>query len=133
MTPKFTSYLSWNRRTSEGAGLRKSWLLSLFVGLLCTNMANPVAAVANDASLTPIASITKALTNHEVTVQAVISNIREPSSAHAPYNVGLTEDTATLPLIFWPDLQTQLGSKLKMGNVVRVTCLVSVYRDTLQL
>jgi DNA/RNA endonuclease YhcR with UshA esterase domain len=96
-------------------------------------MASPAKTLAADAPLTPVAGITKALVEHEVTVQAVISNIREPSGPHAPYNVSLTEGGATLPLIFWPDLQAQIASKLKVGNVVRVTALVSVYRDALQL
>jgi DNA/RNA endonuclease YhcR with UshA esterase domain len=96
-------------------------------------MAKPAATLAIDASLTPIATITKAMTNHDVTVQAVISDVREPSSARAPYNVSLTEGGATLPLIYWPDMQPQLASKVKTGNVIRVKASVSVYRDTLQL
>src|SRR5258706_7824359 len=88
-----------NTSASHGGTLHYRWLLSLFVALLCTNMAKPAAALASNASLTPVGSITKALTNHEVTVQAVISNVREPQSPRAPYNVSLTEGGATLPLI----------------------------------
>ena len=109
------------------------WLLSFFVGVLCTNMAGQPPALAADATLTPIASITKALTNHQVTVQAVISEVREPRSDRAPYTVSLTEDTATLPLVFWSDLQAQIATRIKTGNVVRVKATVSVYRDQLQL
>lgn len=131
--PTFASQLSWKQFPSI---IRKfhSWrLLSLFVGLLCTSATSPRPAIAADAPLTPVASITKAMAEHEVTVQAVISNIREPSGPRAPYNVMLTENGATLPLIFWPDLQTQIASKLKVGNAVRVTAVVGVYRDALQL
>jgi exonuclease VII large subunit len=97
------------------------------------NMAKPAATLAADASLTPLGSITKALTNHQVTVQAVISNVREPSSERAPYTVSLTEGAATLPLVYWSDMQPQLASKVKSGNVIRVTAPVNVYHDTLQL
>ncbi len=96
-------------------------------------MAKPAATLAIDATLTPIGSITKSLTNHQVTVQAVISNVREPSSERAPYTVSLTEGAATLPLVYWSDMQPQLASKVKTGNLVRVKASVSVYRDTLQL
>lgn len=133
MIPTFASHPSKNQCPSHGESHYWRWLLSLFVALLCTNMAKPPATLAVDASLTPIATITKAMTNHDVTVQAVISNVREPSSPRAPYNVSLTENGATLPLIYWSDMQPQLASKVKTGNVVRVTASVSVYRDTLQL
>ena len=45
----------------------------------------------------------------------------------------LTQDGATPPLIFWPDTLPQLGSKVKVGNVIRVTAPVNLYRETLQL
>jgi DNA/RNA endonuclease YhcR with UshA esterase domain len=66
-------------------------------------------------------------------VQATISGVREPSGARAPYNVSLTEGSATLPLIYWSDMQPPLASKVKVGNVVHVTAMVNVYRETLQL
>lgn len=132
MTPKFAMHFSRNKTTPGGRNSHPWRLLSLFVGLLCTSVANQ-AALAADASLTPVATITKAMTNHNVTVQATISGVREPSSARAPYNISLTEDGATLPLIYWSDMQPQLASKVKVGNVVQVTALVNVYRQTLQL
>jgi len=122
-----------NTSASRSGNFHYRWLLSLFVALLCTNMARPAAALTNEASLTPVGSITKALTNHEVTVQAVISSVREPTSARAPYNVRLTEGSATLPLVYWSDMQPQLASKVKAGNLVRVTATVSTYHDQLQL
>lgn len=133
MMPTFASPLSRNRFTSGGGTLNYWWLLSLFVGLLCTNMTKPAAAVTNNAALTPIGTISKSLTNHTVTVQALISNVREPSSARAPYTVSLTEDGATVPLVYWSDMQPQLEPKVKVGNLIRVRAQVSLYRDTLQL
>jgi DNA/RNA endonuclease YhcR with UshA esterase domain len=132
MTSIFASRLPWNKQTPRGRNSHSWWLLSLFVGLLCTGAANQ-AALANDASLTPIGTITRAMTNREVTVQAAISGVREPSSARAPYNISLTENGATLPLIYWSDMQPQLASKVKVGNVIQVTAQVNVYRETLQL
>ncbi len=129
--PTFASHLSRNKPTPGGKNSHP-WRLALFVGLLCTGIANQ-ATLAADASLTPIATITKAMINKEVTVQATISDVREPSSPRAPYNVMLTQDGATLPLIFWADMLPQLGSKVKVGNVVRVTVPVNLYRETLQL
>jgi uncharacterized protein YdeI (BOF family) len=131
--PTFAGHLSWNQLTSTAGKFHSRWLMSLFVGLLCTNMANPAGALAADAPLTPITTITKAMADQEVTVQATISDIRQPSSPRAPYNVMLTQDGATLPLIFWADMLPQLGSKVKVGNVVRVTVPVNLYREILQL
>jgi DNA/RNA endonuclease YhcR with UshA esterase domain len=95
-------------------------------------MAKP-AAQANGTSLTPVRSINKSMIDQEVTVQAIISSVHEPSSARAPYIVSLTEGGATLPLVYWPDMQPQLAAKVKVGNPVRVTATVSVYHDQLQL
>ena len=131
--PIFICLLSGSRSTSRGGKHHSQWLLSLFVGLLCTNMAKPAAAQANGTSLTPVHSITKSMIDQEVAVQAVISSVREPSAARAPYIVSLTEGGATLPLVYWPDMQPQLAAKVKVGNPVRVTATVSVYHDQLQL
>jgi DNA/RNA endonuclease YhcR with UshA esterase domain len=133
MMPKFISDLSKIQLTSRGGRFARRWLLSLFVAVLCTNLAKPAPALASEASLTPVGSITKALTNHDVTVQAVISNVREPNSDRAPYIVSLTEGGATLPLVYWPDMQPQLAPKVKVGNLIRVTARVNLYRDNLQL
>jgi DNA/RNA endonuclease YhcR with UshA esterase domain len=133
MLPTSTNQPLRNTLTSHGGSFPYRWLLAIFVGLLCTNMANLAAALANDVSLTPIGSITKSMIDHEVTVQAVISNVREPGTARAPYLVSLTETGATLPLVYWSEMQPQLVTKVKVGNLVRVTATVSVYRDQLQL
>jgi DNA/RNA endonuclease YhcR with UshA esterase domain len=130
--PTFACHLSRNQPTATVRKFHSRWLVFFFVGLLCTAIANQ-ATLAADASLTPIATITKATVSKEVTVQATISGIREPSSPRAPYNIMLTQDGATLPLIFWADMLPQLGSKVKVGNVVRVTALVNLYREILQL
>jgi hypothetical protein len=142
-----------NGLTAEHSGCR--WFLPIFVAIACTNLVSlPPVLAANGAKsevkpklivvsqtpapsaegvLTPIADINKSLTNHEVTVQAAVSNIREPRSERAPYSVTLTEAGASIPLVYWSDMQAQLGSKVKTGNVVRAKVTVSVYRDNLQL
>jgi exonuclease VII large subunit len=89
--------------------------------------------LAADVTLTPIAKITKALTNQQITVQAVISSIRPPTSDRAPYVVTLTEGGASTPLVFWSDMQAQLGSKINTGNVIRARVTVSTFRDQIQL
>jgi DNA/RNA endonuclease YhcR with UshA esterase domain len=95
--------------------------------------ASPAPAAAAEGVLTSIASITKSLTNHEVTVQATVSAVREPRNERAPYTVTLTEGDASLPLVYWSDMQPQLGPKVNTGNVIRAKVTVSVYRDKLQL
>jgi exonuclease VII large subunit len=96
-------------------------------------LAGQALAAATDAPLTPVANITKLLTNQHITVQATISNIRLPTSERAPYVVTLTEGGASTPLVYWSDLQTQLGSKMNTGNVIRAKVTVSTYRDQIQL
>ncbi len=132
MIPTFARRPSRNQPTAIVRKFHSRWLMFFFVGLLCAGVANQ-ATLAADASLTPIVTITKATVSKEVTVQATISAIREPINPRAPYNVMLTQDGATLPLIFWPDTLPQLGSKVKVGNVIRVTAPVNLYRETLQL
>ena len=124
MMPKPDCFRSMNRLTSEENLIRR-WFLPIFVAVLCTNLAGQAPALASDATLTPIASITKSLTNQQITVQATISNIRPPTSERAPYVVTLTEGGASSPLVFWSDLQTQLGSKINTGNVIRAKVTVS--------
>jgi hypothetical protein len=142
-----------NGLSAEQPGCR--WFLPIFVAIVCTNLVSPAPALAADgaksavnpkvnepartnapaaeAVLTPIASITKSLTNHEVTVQATVSGVREPRSERAPYTVTLTEGDASIPLVYWSDMQPQLGPKAKTGNLVRAKVTVGVYRDNLQL
>lgn len=133
MMPISVSDPSNGQSSNRRGKLHWSVLLSLFVALICTNMTTAAPSLTNEASLTPLGSVTKELTNQNVTVQAVISSIREPQSARAPYLVSLTESNATLPLVYWSDMQPQLASKVKVGNLIRVTALVNVYRDQLQL
>jgi DNA/RNA endonuclease YhcR with UshA esterase domain len=107
--------------------------LPIFVVILCTNLVGQISVMAADASLTPVAGITKSMTNHQVTVVAVISNIREPANERAPYNVSLTEGGATIPMVYWSDMKAQLEPVVKLGNTVRARVTVNLYREQLQL
>jgi DNA/RNA endonuclease YhcR with UshA esterase domain len=108
--------------------LRRRWLLPIFVALVWTNLVAFVPTVSAEETLTPIGSITLALTNQAITVQAVISAIREPSGGRAPYIVSLTESNATVPLVYWSDMQPQLAAKVKVGNVIRARVKMKIYR-----
>src|SRR5579871_4314608 len=109
------------------------WRLPIFVGLLCTNLMNPRPACAADASLTPITAITKSMQNHEITVEASVLQVREPTADRAPYVATLSQNGVSLPLVYWRDMQPALAPKLKPTYVVRATVTVSVYRDRLEL
>ncbi len=94
----------------------------------------PSAPPAPEAgALTPVASITTALMNRDVTVQANITEIREPRSEKAPYTVTLVQDNARIPLVFWSAVQEPIKQQLNVGNVVRVKAQVTEYRGTLQI
>jgi DNA/RNA endonuclease YhcR with UshA esterase domain len=82
---------------------------------------------------TPVAAITSAMLDKDVTVQATITEIREPHSDKAPFIVTLAQDNARIPLVFWSDLQTQIKVQLKVGNVVRVKAQVTEHRGTLEI
>jgi uncharacterized protein YdeI (BOF family) len=120
-------------RLSSAENLARRWILPIFVGILCTNLVWQAPASASDAPLTPVTSITKALTNQHITVQATVSNIRLPTSERAPYIVTLSEGGASVSLVYWSNLQTQLASKVGTGNVIRANVTVTTYRDQLQL
>jgi len=110
------------------AGLRPHWLLPIFVALAWTNLVALVPTLSAEETLTPIESINADLTNQAITVQAVISAIRESTGAHSPYIVSLTESNATVPLVYWPDMQPQLAAKVKVGNVIHAKVKVKLYR-----
>jgi len=111
----------------------RRWL-PIFVALLGTNLAGLSPATASDTTpLTPVAAITKSMTNHDVTVEAMIASIRAPRSERAPYIVTLTESNASVPLVYWSDMQPQLAPKMKKGNVIRADVTISTYRDNIQL
>jgi DNA/RNA endonuclease YhcR with UshA esterase domain len=110
----------------------RRWLLPIFVAILCTNLTGQAPALASEEPLTPIARISRSLVNQEVTVQAVISSISGPSGT-GPYVVTLAQGGATIPLIYWPSMQPQLGPKVKVGKLVRAKVTVGVYQDRLQL
>jgi hypothetical protein len=107
--------------------------LPIFVVALCTNLAVPFSVRADDASLTPIPKITKALVKQEITVRAAIANIREPDSERAPYIVTLAEGGASLPMVYWSDIQPGVASKVKIGSVVQAKVTVTIYRDQIEL
>jgi len=88
---------------------------------------------APQQTVTTIASINKTMTNQEVTVQAEIANVRVPRNERAPYVVTLTQDGATIPLVFWSDLASSLTPKIKDGNLVRAKVTIGEYRSHLQL
>jgi hypothetical protein len=130
--PAPASLHSRNKITFAGNAGRR-WFLPIFVGLLSTNLVGLIPGVASDTPLTPIAAITKSLMNHDVTVQATVASIREPGSPGTPYIVTLTESSASIPLVYWPNMQPQLAPKLKTGNVIRANVTVGAYQDRLQL
>lgn len=90
-------------------------------------------ATSPAAGATPVSAITTAMLNKDVTVQATITEIREPRSDKAPYIVTLAQDNARISLVFWSDLQTQIKDHLKVGNVIRVNAQVGEHRGTLQI
>jgi len=105
------------------------WLLLIFVAIAWTNLVGLVPTLSAEETLTPIASINTSLTNQAITVQAVISAIREPSAGgRAPYIVSLTESNATVPLVYWSDMQPKLATKVNVGNLIRAKVKVKLYR-----
>lgn len=92
----------------------------------------PTAAAAPDGT-TPLASITSTMAKQDVTVQATISEVREPRSERAPYTVMLSQENTSIPLVYWSDMHPQLKDKIKVGNQVRIQGQVSEYRGTLQI
>jgi len=82
---------------------------------------------------TSLDSLTPAMLNQDVTVQAEITEVREPRSERAPYVVTLTQGSAHVPFVYWSDMQAQLKEKIKVGNQIRLKAQVAEYRGTLQL
>jgi DNA/RNA endonuclease YhcR with UshA esterase domain len=82
---------------------------------------------------TSLESLTPAMIGQDVTVQAAITEVREPRSEKAPYIVTLTQNNAHIPFVYWSDMQPQLKEKVKVGNQVRLNAQVTEYRGTLQL
>lgn len=85
------------------------------------------------AATTPLASINQSLVGQELTIQAAITDVREPSSEKAPFVVTLTQGEARVPMVFWKDLQERIADKIRVGNVVRAKVQVNQHRDTLQV
>jgi len=120
-------------RLTSAENLARRWFLPIFVGILCTNLAGLIPELAADDALTPVASITKSLVNQQITLQAVISSIRPPTSERGPFIATLTQGGASVPLVYWPEMQAQLGSKMTVGNVIHAKVKVTTYRDQIQL
>jgi DNA/RNA endonuclease YhcR with UshA esterase domain len=93
----------------------------------------PPAGPSEIPGTVSLEGITPSMLGQDVTVQATITEIREPRSERAPYLVTLTENNAHIPLVYWSDMQPQLKDKIKVGNQVRLKGQVSEYRNALQL
>jgi hypothetical protein len=91
-----------------------------------------VPIAAGEEPLTPIARINKSLKHQEITVQAVVSRVTEPQNG-SPYHVTLSQGGAAITLIYWPDMQAQLGPKVRPGNTIRAKVTVDEFRDELEL
>jgi len=88
---------------------------------------------ATSETTTSLADITTAMIGKSVTVQATISEIREPHSERAPYIIALTQNSAQVSLVCWSDQYIQIKDKLKVGTRVRINGQVTEYRGTLQI
>jgi DNA/RNA endonuclease YhcR with UshA esterase domain len=112
---------------------RSRCLLPILVALTWTILVGPIPTVSADEALTPIASINDSLTNQVIAIQAAISAVRVPSGGRAPYIVSLTESNATVPLVYWSDMQAQLATKIGVGNVIHAKVKVKLYRGHVEL
>ncbi len=117
---------------AAGSGCRR--LLPIVLAIIFANVAGqtPAWAAGEQPPLTPIAGITRALDHQNITVEALISQVAEPQNGK-PYYVTLAQGSATIPLIYWPDMQAQLGPKVQVGNTIRAKLTVGTYREQLQL
>src|SRR5579863_2199658 len=126
----------WHRSRDAIRSASKSrplCLLPIFVALAWTILVGPVPTVSAEDTLTPIGSINDSLTNQVITLQAAISAVRVPSGGRAPYIVSLTEGNATVPLVYWSDMQAQLATKIGVGNVIHAKVKVKLYRGHVEL
>jgi DNA/RNA endonuclease YhcR with UshA esterase domain len=87
----------------------------------------------SEIKATPLAQINTSMMGQEVVVQGKISEVREPQTERAPFIVTLAEGDAQLPLVYWKDLQEQVGTKMRVGNLIRVKATVGEHRGTLQI
>ncbi|HVM60728.1 MAG TPA: hypothetical protein VMV72_07660 [Verrucomicrobiae bacterium] len=100
----------------------------IFVAIACTNLMSLLAAAPAEGA-TPLARIDPSMSNHTITVQAVVSSIREPAAGRTHYTVFLTEGGTTVGLEYRSDLQPGLADKLKVGNVIRARVRVGQSRS----
>lgn len=91
------------------------------------------SAPATSSTTTRLADIGSANMGQDVTVEATITDVREPRSERAPFIVTLTQGSANVPMVFWSDLHASIAGKIRVGNTVRVKAQVSEYRGTTQL
>jgi DNA/RNA endonuclease YhcR with UshA esterase domain len=92
-----------------------------------------ISTVPARASTMPLSAITESLRESNITVQAAITNIREPTSERAPYVVTLSQGDATMPLVYWTNMLAAVERKMRVGNTIRANVTVGEYRDKTQL
>lgn len=96
--------------------------------------ASPTPPATATEGLTPVGSITSEMIGREVTVKASISDVREPrEGSKAPCIVTLSQDSTSIPLVFWSDIEQQIKPGLKVGNVVQVKAQVGDHKGNLQI
>jgi DNA/RNA endonuclease YhcR with UshA esterase domain len=116
--------------TLRGAGDLK--LLSK-AGAKSTSDAGGAAAKSKDQAATALSKIDESMMGQEVSVQANITDVREPRSERAPYIVTLSQDGSQLPLVYWSDIHETIGSQVRVGNVIRAKVQITEHRGNLQL
>ncbi len=79
--------------------------------------------------------ITKADLGRVVVVSGQVQSIRSSTSERAPTRVYLTDDSTSLPVVYWADLAEKFSGDFapKVGQPWKVYGTVSEYRDELQI
>ncbi len=95
--------------------------------------APPTPAAQPPAEPTPLSAVNLAMKGQKILIQALVTEVHEPTSERAPYKVTLSDGTKSVTLVYWKDLQAAVSDRFRAGNTIRATVTVSEYRNNLQL
>jgi RecG-like helicase len=94
---------------------------------------NDAHAPSSTTAATLLSTVTLSMKGQEIVVQGSVTAVHEPTADRAPYIVTLSDGPTNVKLVYWKNIQAEVGPKIHMGNTVRAKVTVGEYHNALEL
>jgi len=94
---------------------------------------NDTHAPSSTTAAIPLSTVSLSMKGQEIVVQGAVTAVHEPTADRAPYIVTISDGPTNVKLVYWKNIQADVGPKIHTGNTVRAKVTVGEYRNALEL